>query len=411
MNVSGPQSHPPDAAGVAVPSDGPSGVPPEAGTAVTPAPGTAGVGTPGAGIAGARAAGAGTPGAGTAVSGIASAGAGGAGAATPAHGTSLRRLIDRYALLLAWIATIALFGVLEPDTFLRAANFTSMFSSQAVLVVLTYALLVSLTAGEYDLSAAPVLTLSAMVLAILNAQMGVPIGVAILLALLAGGVAGVVNGILVVWVGIESIIVTLGTGTLVSGIVLWISNSEMVSGISQTLVDWVIVPRLFGLSFGFVYALGLTVALWYVLDYTPLGLRLLFVGRGRRVARLSGLNVARLRFGALVSCSLLAAFAGVLYAGTSGAADPNSGDSFMLPAFAAAFLGSTAVRPGRFNAWGSFTAVYFLVTGITGLSLMGIQIFIQDLFYGMALIVGVTLSLLVRRREQRERDVAETPED
>ena len=297
----------------------------------------------------------------------------------PTRGASLRRLIDRYALLLAWIATIALFGVLEPDTFLRAANFTSMFSSQAVLVVLTYALLVSLTAGEYDLSAAPVLTLSAMVLAILNAQLGVPVGVAILLALAAGGVAGVVNGILVVWVGIDSIIVTLGTGTLVSGVVLWISNSEMVSGISQTLVNWVIVPRLWGVSFGFVYALGLTVALWYVLDYTPLGLKLLFVGRGRRVARLSGLNVGRLRF--------------------------------MLPAFAAAFLGSTAVRPGRFNAWGSFTAVYFLVTGITGLSLMGIQIFIQDLFYGMALIVGVTLSLLVRRREQRERDVAETPED
>jgi ribose transport system permease protein len=407
MNVSGPQSQPPDAAGVAAPSDAHSGVPPEAGIVAPPAAGTAGVEAraQGAGAAGAGAAGA------AAESGVAGAGTGAAGAAAPAHGTSLRRLIDRYALLLAWIATIALFGVLEPDTFLRAANFTSMFSSQAVLVVLTYALLVSLTAGEYDLSAAPVLTLSAMVLAILNAQMGVPIGVAILLALLAGGVAGVVNGILVVWVGIESIIVTLGTGTLVSGIVLWISNSEMVSGISQTLVNWVIVPRLWGVSFGFVYALGLTVALWYVLDYTPLGLRLLFVGRGRRVARLSGLNVARLRFGALVSCSLLAAFAGVLYAGTSGAADPNSGDSFMLPAFAAAFLGSTAVRPGRFNAWGSFTAVYFLVTGITGLSLMGIQIFIQDLFYGMALIVGVTLSLLVRRREQRERDVAETPED
>ncbi len=322
----------------------------------------------------------------------------------------LRRVFDRYALLLAWAATIALFGALEPGIFLRAANFTSMFSSQAVLVVLTYSLVVSLTAGEYDLSAAPALTLAAMVLAILNAQLGVPTGLAILAALGAGALVGVANAVLVVWVGIDSIIVTLGTGTLVSGIVLWISNSEMVSGISQTLVNWVIVPRAWGLSFGFLYVLGLTVLLWYVLEYTPLGLKLLFVGRGRRVARLAGLDVARLRAGALVAGSLLAAFAGVLYAGTSGAADPSAGDSFMLPAFAAAFLGSTAVRPGRFNAWGSFTAVYFLVTGITGLSLMGIQIFIQDLFYGAALIVGVTLSLLVRRREQRERDVAETAE-
>ena len=104
-----------------------------------------------------------------------------------ARGRSLRRLGERYALLLVWIATVVLFGVLEPNSFLRSANFTSMFSSQAVLVVLTYALLVSLTAGEYDLSAAPVLTLSAMVLAILNTQMGVPVGVAIVVALVAGG--------------------------------------------------------------------------------------------------------------------------------------------------------------------------------------------------------------------------------
>ena len=321
-----------------------------------------------------------------------------------------RALFDRYALLLAWAGTIALFGVLEPGTFLRVADFTSMFSSQSVLVVLTYALVVSLTAGEYDLSAAPVLTLAAMVVAILNTQLGIGVGWAILAALAAGLVVGMLNGLLVVAVGIDSIIVTLGTGTLVSGVVLWISGSQMVAGISQTLVNWVIVPRVFGLSFGFLYAVGLTLLLWYVLDYTPLGLKLLFVGRGRRVARLAGLDVPRLRFGALAAGAVLAAFAGVLYAGTSGSADPSSGDSFMLPAFAAAFLGSTAVRPGRFNAWGSFTAVYFLVTGITGLSLMGIQIFIQDLFYGGALIVGVTLSLLVRRREQRERDVAETGE-
>ena len=89
---------------------------------------------------------------------------------------------------------------------------------------------------------------------------------------------------------------------------------------------------------------------------------MLFVGRGRRVARLSGLAVGRLRFGALMAGSLVAAIAGVLYAGTSASADPNSGDSFMLPAFAAAFLGSTSIVPGRFNAWGSFAAVYFLVT-------------------------------------------------
>jgi ribose transport system permease protein len=324
----------------------------------------------------------------------------------PARQSAFAQFCHRYALLFAWAATIALFGVLEPDSFLQIQNFTSIFNSQAVLVVLTCSLVLTLTSSEYDLSAASVLSLSAMVIAVLNAQHQVPVGWAILAAVAAGVLVGTINGVLVVFVGIESIIATLGMGSLVSGITLWISNSNMISGISNTLVNLVIVPRFFGISLGFVYAVAIAAALWYFLTYTPIGRQLLFVGRGRRVARLSGLAVGRLRFGAMVGGSFLASIAGVLYAGTSASADPNSGDSFMLPAFAAAFLGSTSIVPGRFNAWGSFAAVYFLVTGIYGLSLMGIQVFVQNLFYGGALIIAVALSILVRRSETREPDIA-----
>jgi ribose transport system permease protein len=319
---------------------------------------------------------------------------------------AVARFCHRFALLFAWAITIVLFSVLEPDSFLQFQNFTSIFNSQAVLVVLTCSLVVTLTSSEYDLSAASVLSLSAMLVAILNTQHDVPVGWAIVIALLAGLLVGAINGILVVVIGVESIIATLGMGSLVSGITLWISHSNLVSGISNTLVELVIVPRFFGISLGFVYAVVIVAALWFFLTYTPLGRQLLFVGRGRRIARLSGLPVGKLRFGALMAGSFLAAVAGVLYAGTSASADPNSGDSFMLPAFAAAFLGSTAIVPGRFNAWGSFAAVYFLVTGIYGLSLMGIQVFIQNLFYGGALIIAVALSIMVRRSETREPDIA-----
>jgi ribose transport system permease protein len=319
---------------------------------------------------------------------------------------AVARFCHRFALLFAWAITIALFSVLEPDSFMQFQNFTSIFNSQAVLVVLTCSLVVTLTSSEYDLSAASVLSLSAMLIAVLNTQYDVPIGWAIMIALLAGLLVGAINGVLVIVVGIESIIATLGMGSLVSGITLWVSHSNLISGISNTLVELVIVPRFFGISLGFVYAVVIVTALWYFLTYTPLGRQLLFVGRGRRIARLSGLPVSKLRFGALMAGSFLAAVAGVLYAGTSASADPNSGDSFMLPAFAAAFLGSTAIVPGRFNAWGSFAAVYFLVTGIYGLSLMGIQVFIQNLFYGGALIIAVALSIMVRRSETREPDIA-----
>lgn len=307
---------------------------------------------------------------------------------------------ERLGLIIAWALTIVIFGVLRPDTFLTWANFSTILGSQAVLVVLTLGLLVPLTAGDYDLSMASVLTLSSMTIAVLNVNNQVPIGIAVAVAIAIGILAGFLNGFFILYFRIHSLIVTLGIGTFLHGVTLWISDSMTISGISTSLVNAVIVWRLFGVPLEFYYALIVCVAIWYIFSYTALGRRLLFVGRVREVARLSGIHVDRVRWGALVTSGFLSSLAGVLYAGTTGAADPSSGMSFLLPAFAAAFLGSTSINPGRFNPWGAAIAVYFLVTGIMGLSILGISTFVQDLFYGGALVVAVTLSQVVRGREE-----------
>jgi ribose transport system permease protein len=305
---------------------------------------------------------------------------------------------ERYALLAAWGVTCVVFGILRPDTFLTTSNFTTIFGSQAILVVLALALLPPLTAGDYDLSVAATMTLSAMVLAILNVNHHWSIGAAIGAALLVGVLVGLVNGALVVLLDIDSLIATLGSSTFIAGVVLWISNSLTISGISQSLINVVVVDRFLGIPLEFYYGIALGIVILYVFEFMPVGRRLLFVGRGRNVARLSGIHVARLRWGALAVSGLISAFAGVLYAGTLGSADPTSGLSFLLPAFAAAFLGATTIMPGRFNPLGSIAAVYFLVTGITGLQLLGVQTFVQQLFYGGALVLAVALSQLARRR-------------
>ena len=305
-------------------------------------------------------------------------------------------LAQRLALPVVWLAVIGLFGALEPDTFLTAANFQNIFGSQAVLAVLTLGLLLPLTAGEYDLSVASVLSLSAMVTALLDVNEGWPIGLAVVAALACALMVGVLNGALIVLLELDSFITTLGTGAFVSGVVLWISGSATVGGISDSLVNPVITWDFLGIPLAFWYGLVLCAALWYVLDFTPLGRRLLFTGRGRSVARLSGVRVGRARFGALVGAAAIAGLAGVLYAGTNGGADPSSGADFLLPAFAGAFLGATSIAPGRFNPWGAMIAVYFLVTGVTGLQLLGVESFVQQLFYGAALVVAVAVSRLAR---------------
>lgn len=306
--------------------------------------------------------------------------------------------LEALALPLAWVGLIVIFGILRPETFLSGANLSSILASQAILVVVALGLIIPLTAGDYDLSVASVVLLSAMLIAILNATMDVPILLAIAVALGAGLIVGAINGALVVLVGIDSLIVTLGMGTFVTGFVQLISGSDTVAGISRDLVKMVIVNRFIGIPLGFYYAMIVAAIVWYMFSYTPVGRRLLVVGRGREVARLSGIRVGRVRWGSLMASAGIAAFAGILYAGTSGASSPTSGLELLLPAFAAAFLGATAINPGRFNAWGTVVAVYFLVTGITGLQLLGAQSYIQNLFYGAALILAVALSQFVRRR-------------
>jgi ribose transport system permease protein len=310
--------------------------------------------------------------------------------------------VERFALVGAWLVVIAGFTIALPGSFLSWTNFSVMFTTQAPAAILALALIVPLTAGDYDLSVGATVTLSAILIGVLNVWGEMPIGWVLLIALGAGALIGAVNAFFVVVLRIPSLVVTLGTASLITGLVQWVSNSSTIGGISPWLVRNVAENQLFGLSFAFYYALIAGALVWYVFTYTPLGQRLLFVGRGREVARLVGIDVGRVRAGCLIASGMMAALAGIIYVGVLGAADPVSGLNFLLPAFAAAYLGATSIVPGRFNAWGAFIAVYFLSSGITGLSMLGIPLWVTNVFNGGALILAVTLSQFARGREQME---------
>lgn len=310
---------------------------------------------------------------------------------------------QRVALLAVWVLLVVALGALKPTTFLSAGNIESIFGTQVSLLVLSLAILLPITAGDYDLSVGANLMVTSLVLAILNVDGHWPVLLAAVAALGVGVAIGAVNALFVVVVGIDSFIVTLGMGTFLSGVALWISGSTTVSGVSPVFSQWIVSNRFLGLPLEFFYGIVMTVVVWYVLELTALGSRLLFVGRGREVARLSGVAVGRTRAIGLIGAGFISAIAGLLYAGTLGAANPTSGVSLLLPAFAAAFLGATAIRPGRFNAPGTWIAVYFLATGINGMTIFGASDYVQDLFYGGALVVAVAASQLTSLRRRRMR--------
>lgn len=265
-------------------------------------------------------------------------------------------------------------------------------------------LLIPLVAGDYDMSVASVLTLSSMIIAQLTVKQGWSVETAILAALAMGALVGFINGAFVVLLDINPFIVTMGMATLLQGVTLLV-NTSTVAGGSLSLVSKLFTRRIAGIvPLNFVFILVLCIIIWYFMEYTAAGKKILFVGRGINVARLSGIKVKNVCWGCFIASGIICALGGVFYIGMTASANPTAGLELQMPAFAAAFLGSTCIKPGRFNPLGGLISVYFLATGITGLSLMGLDkgLAIQNIFYGVSLILAVAFSVVVSRKQEKQ---------
>jgi ribose transport system permease protein len=319
-----------------------------------------------------------------------------AGARSRSSLPSWQNIGERFGIVIVWGVLIVVFAIWDSPDFLTTSTFQTIFGSQAVLLILALALMIPLIVGEFDLSIVGAMSFSLTIVGWLNVLHHWAIVPTVIVALVAGVVVGIINAFFVIGIGVDSIVVTLGAGTLWTGVAYGI-YSTTIPNVSQTLVK-VATNRILGLPLAFWYAVILMFVLWYVLAFTPLGRYLYFVGANRSVSLLSGIPVTRIRASSLILSGFLAGLAGVILAGTLGSSSPSVSESYLLPAFAAVFLGTTTVNPGRFNPFGTFIAVYFLITGITGLELHGLTGWIEDVFYGGSLVIAVALSRLAARR-------------
>jgi ribose transport system permease protein len=339
----------------------------------------------------------------------ADAGGAGTGAATgpgdPARPVASRALsfyLERWGAVAVMVALFVIFSLLKPQTFPTWQNITTLLSTQAILAILAIGLLVPLAAGEFDLSIGYTLGFTAMVAAVLTGQHGVPVPLAVVISILAGALVGVVNGLAVVKVRINAFIATLGAGTVLSGLTIWISHGNVVyQGIPQSLLS-IGRTQIVRLPLTVFYTFALVLIFVYFLEHTPTGRYIHAIGVGRETVRLAGIATDRLRIAAFVISGGMAGVAGVLQTATVGSAHPDTGPDFLLPAFAAAFLGATTIKPGRFNVLGTVVALFLLAIGIAGLQQLGAPFWVSPVFNGGALLVAVGLAAVRRVRSSRE---------
>lgn len=307
-------------------------------------------------------------------------------------------LLNRYALVLLFVLVAALFSLLKSDTFPTLENAQTIASTQAVVALLALAATLPLIVGQFDVSIGFQLGLSQTLCAGLMIKNGWSAFPAAGTGVLACLLCGVANGVLVTRLRLNSFIATLGTGTLVLGLTQLYGNDETISGALPSSFTSLGLDNVLEIPLPFIYVVVVALVLWLAMEYTSWGRECHATGGNPRAALLAGVRTQRVTFQCFLLAGLLSGLAGVLSVTILGAAAPTVGLGALLPAYAAAFLGATAFRPGRFNSAGTVLAIYLLATGVAGLQSLGAKFYVEQLFYGGALLIALVVSALVERR-------------
>lgn len=304
----------------------------------------------------------------------------------------------RFSGLYIWALLVVVFGIWTPNLFLSSATIHSVASAQAIMAMIAIAVVISMAAGAFDVSVGAVANLATITSIGLQTIYGWGMWSSIAVALAVGVVVGFVNGLMIVKFEVSPIVATLGMGSVLLATQTIVAKSGQ--PFPPTNSAWSELTQttfLGGFQIVVLYMLGLAALAWWMMEQTPLGRYFYAIGGNKEAARLSGVNVDRWTWAALVISSTICAFAGVCYGSMSGPS-LTYGGTLLLPAFAAAFLGSTQVTPGRFNILGTLIAVFVLATGVQGLLLVtGVQ-WINDMFSGLALVIAVAFAKWQQRR-------------
>jgi ribose transport system permease protein len=310
--------------------------------------------------------------------------------------------LARFGTLASLALLLIVFSLARPDVFPTVDNLLNIMNQVSILGTMAFGLTVCLVMGLFDLSIAAMATLGGYVATFLLVQYPDTIGVpeAVLISLAVAAAIGVFNGLIVSYLGISAFIATLATGSIITGAMLGISNSKtIITGIPD---EFLIIGQgaLFGVSNPIVIMLAIGVILWLLLEHTQLGRHLYAIGGSAEASRLSGIAVKRYAPIALAICAVCAALGGLMAASVLGAGRPQGvGDTYLLNAFAAVFIGASSLRPGKFHIVGTFIGVMLIGIINNGLSVMGVPTYWQYIVQGVLLIIALfSAGLLTMRR-------------
>jgi ribose transport system permease protein len=311
----------------------------------------------------------------------------------------LSRLVPVYGLVILTVILLILFSVLLPDTFPTLLNLRSIISDKAIIMLLSLGVMIPMSAGRIDLTVGYGIVLWHILAISLQTMYGFSWPVAVLTVLLLGAIMGFLNGLLVEVAKIDSFIATLGTGTVLYALALWHTGGrQIVGGLDPTFYA-LSTKMVFGLPITGYYVIAIALIMWVIYEYLPIGRYLYAIGASPKAAALNGIPVRKFVMGSFIASGLMTALAGVLLAAKLRIGQASVGLEFLLPALVGAFLGSTTIKPGRVNVWGTMIGVIILAVGISGIQQFGGSFWVEPMFNGVTLIVAIGIAGYAQRRK------------
>ncbi|WP_099860860.1 ABC transporter permease [Pasteurella multocida] len=307
------------------------------------------------------------------------------------------QMLTRYGLLWLCFLLVIIFS-LTTDSFASMLTLNAILESKSKIALLALAATTTMIVGKIDLNVGFGIVLWHILAITLQVQFGFSWQMATVTVLIVAAIYGLLNGILVALADIDSFVATLGSGTVLYAIALWHSGGRQIVG---DLPDGFIAinsTEIFGIPISAFYVLIITIVMWLVTEHTPTGRCMYAVGGNPTAAHLNGISIKKYTIVPFIVSSLITGFTGVLIAAQQGVGQASVGMDYLLPALVGAFLGSTTIKPGRINVWGTVVGIAILAIGISGIQQFGGAFWVEPLFNGATLLLSITIAGYAQRK-------------
>jgi ribose transport system permease protein len=321
------------------------------------------------------------------------------------HVRIISSLLKRFAIILVFLGLCIFFTILNP-AFIGIENIMQVLRNVAIMGIVCIGMSYSLISGGIDLSVGTIQGFSLIIAALMVLRLGVPFFLAAIIGILAGVIIGLINGFVINELNVPPLITTLATMTIFRGVIYVLTGAKSVFGfqsnittMGQGFLGIVPIPVII---FAFVFILG-----WFFLTRTTIGRYFYGVGSNSEVARLSGINVKRIRYLVYIISGLLSGFAGIMLLSRLNSGQPRAGIGLEFEVITAVVLGGVSIAGGEGKLYGVLFGALIMGVLKNGLILTGVTEYYQMIITGAVLIIAVSIDTVSKKRRVKIVDASQ----